>query len=78
VIIDELTREVDVGWVFFYQSKEYLETGNLSDCLVGNAPLVVSRHDGHVYVTGTASPVEQYLEGIREREAHRTSGPTRM
>lgn len=73
VIIDEQTREIDIGWVFFYDSKEYLETGDFSNRLAGNAPLVVSKRDGYLYVTGTASPVEEYLGAIREQEARRMS-----
>lgn len=73
VIIDEQTCEIDIGWVFFYESKEYLETGDFSHRLAGNAPLVVSKRDGHVYVTWTASPVEEYLAEIRDQEARRTS-----
>lgn len=71
VILDEQTCEIDIGWVFFYESKEYLETGDFSHRLAGNAPLVVSRRDGYVYVTGTAARVEEYLPNIREQEMHR-------
>ena len=39
-------EEFDVGWVLYYQSVRYLETGNTSDALAGNAPLFVARSDG--------------------------------
>ncbi|TGS04303.1 hypothetical protein EN834_08230, partial [bacterium M00.F.Ca.ET.191.01.1.1] len=45
-IIDEATQEFDVGWIFFYQSSRFLETGDVQDSLAGNAPLFVSRKDG--------------------------------
>lgn len=61
VILDEETIERSFGWVFFYQSREHLETGDLSSMLAGNAPLIVDREDGSVHVTGTAEPVELYL-----------------
>jgi len=47
--------------VFFYESKAYLETGNFSDRLAGNAPLLVDRYDGELRVTGTARPLAEYL-----------------
>lgn len=31
-------QEASFDWVFFYQSKEYMETENLSSMLAGNAP----------------------------------------
>ena len=63
-IIDDATKEIPEGWVFFYNSREYLETGDFSFCLAGNAPVVVCREDGRVLVTGTAEPLETYLERL--------------
>lgn len=62
VLLKDGTMEREFGWVFFYQSKRYLETGNFSDILAGNAPLVVTKSDGRLHETGTAHPVEHYLE----------------
>lgn len=61
VIIDSATLERSFGWVFFYQSKEYLLTGESSWQLAGNAPLIVNRHTGEVIATGTAAPTEEYI-----------------
>ena len=68
VIVDEHTIERDFGWVFFYQSREYLETQDYGCMLGGNAPIIVDRVDGSVHETGTANPVEDY---IREYERER-------
>lgn len=65
VILDEHTREEDFGWVFFYESAAYLESGEFRDRLAGNAPLVVLRDSGELHVTGTALPIESYLEKFR-------------
>lgn len=73
VIVDGLTLQIDIGWVFFYESAEYLETGEFSQRLAGNAPVVVSGFGGHLYVTGTAQPVEKYLPQIREEERLRVA-----
>lgn len=61
-LIDEETISKTYGWVFFYQSKKYLETENFSEMLVGNAPILINRINGELKVLGTAHTVEHYLE----------------
>ena len=64
-------EEHDFGWVYFYDGSRHVETGDIRDALAGNAPLIVDRLDGNLYVTGTAQPIAHYLEeyrrGIRTR-----------
>ena len=55
------TLEKPFGWVFFYNSKDYLETGNLIYMLAGNAPFIVDKKNGGIHVTGTAKPIENYI-----------------
>jgi hypothetical protein len=62
VLLDSKTIEKSFGWVFFYDSKEHAETGDFRYALAGNAPLVVTRADGAIHETGTAMPLEKYLE----------------
>jgi len=64
VIVDTETHELSWGWVFFYNSKEYLETRDIVQALAGNAPIVVT-HDGKVHETGTSKPLEEYLRDIQ-------------
>jgi hypothetical protein len=66
-IVDESTLERSWGWVFFYQSAEYLRTGNVSAALAGNAPYIVNRHTGEVIVTGTAWPTQKYIDDYESR-----------
>jgi hypothetical protein len=61
VIIDAATIEKDWGWVFFYESRRFLETGNHSSRLAGNAPIIVNARTGAAAHTGTAYPVEHYI-----------------
>jgi len=63
--ISEIT-EHDFGWVFCYSSSEYLETEEINFALAGNSPLIVDRHDGRLYTTGTAHPLEYYLDEYRK------------
>lgn len=60
-IVDALTIDSPSGWMFFYQSRRYLETQDPSDALAGNAPLIVDRFTGKVTETGTAHTAEYYL-----------------
>jgi hypothetical protein len=60
-VVDSATLEKTFGWVFFYQSRLYLETGEFTHRLVGNAPLIVNRFTGEIVPTGTAHPTEYYL-----------------
>jgi hypothetical protein len=57
--------EHDFGWLYFYDGSKHVETGDASYALVGNAPLIVDKNDGNLYVTGTTHPVEYYLELYR-------------
>jgi hypothetical protein len=69
VLLDDCTLEKTFGWVFFYDSKRHVETGNISYALVGNAPIVVTKADGRVHVTGTAMPLEFYLKQFDDAES---------
>lgn len=64
-LLSEKTEEYDVGWVFYYQSAHYLETGNFSDSLVGNAPIFVSRSDGHAFFINHHRPMAESLSAYR-------------
>src|SRR3954464_15348213 len=57
--------EHDFGWVYFYDGSMHVATGSVSDAVVGNAPLIVDRADGKLYMTGTTHPIEHYLEQFR-------------
>jgi hypothetical protein len=57
--------EHDFGWVFFFNTKEFLKTGNSSSGFAGNSPLIFDRADGAVYITITADTLEHALESYR-------------
>jgi hypothetical protein len=69
VMRDGNTLEREFGWVFFYNSKRYVETGDVIHALAGNAPIVVTRIDGRIHITGTARPLEDYLSAFTEYKA---------
>lgn len=61
VLVDEATLERPWGWVFFYTSRKWAETGDLQYALAGNAPILVERTTGRLLTLGTARPVEDYI-----------------
>lgn len=63
-------QEHDFGWVYIYNSQAFVETGDFSHSLVGNAPVIVERLDGKLYTTGTAKPVDHYLAEFRAGVRH--------
>jgi hypothetical protein len=62
MLIEESTMERDFGWVFFYDSKDHIETGDFSHAIAGNVPIVLTRSDGALHETGTSLPLDSYLE----------------
>lgn len=66
VLLVNETLERSFGWVFFYDSRSHHETGNIQDAIAGNAPIVVTKADGRIHVTGTAYPLEHYLRQYSE------------
>ncbi|SHG63571.1 YrhB domain-containing protein [Massilia sp. CF038] len=69
--------ETSATFAFFYNTKEFLATGNYIYALAGNAPLMVSKLTGEMKVAGTALPIEDYVrefEAMRGRSALGASG----
>jgi hypothetical protein len=58
-------QENDFGWVYVYNSKEFMETGDFCCSLAGNAPVIVDRSNGKLYETGTAQPIDHYVNEFR-------------
>lgn len=52
------------GWVFFYTSKRYFETGDITHAIAGNAPLFVLKENGKVFTPGTAHNINDYIESF--------------
>lgn len=65
-IVEGATLERPFGWVFFYNTRQYIKTGDVSHSLAGNAPYIVSRFTGAVVPTGTAYPIEHYISAYEE------------
>ena len=66
-ILESATLEKEWGWVFFYDSVDHIRTGDDKDAIAGNAPFIVNRNSGELVVTGTAWPIEKYIEDYETR-----------
>lgn len=61
-LLDESTIEFAYGWVFFYQSEEYIRTGDLNKLIGGNAPIIVDKLNSSVIITGTRRDSQYYID----------------
>jgi hypothetical protein len=62
-LLREKTVATDDGWVFFYNSREFIETGDPISALAGNGPIFVSKN-GEVRQLPSALPWEQAIRSI--------------
>jgi len=61
-LIENNTIERDFGWIFFYNSKRYIETDDSLYMLAGNGPIFVDKRTKELTLFGTAEPIEVYME----------------
>lgn len=60
-IISDMTEAHEFGWVFYYNSAKYIETGDFRYALGGNAPIIINKHNRELVVTGTAYETSYYV-----------------
>jgi hypothetical protein len=65
-ILSHATLDRPYGWVFFYNAKRYLETGDPLEALGGNSPILVEADSGELTLLGTAEPVEDALQRFED------------
>lgn len=71
VIDDSKTVTRDWGWVFFYNSPEYVATGDVTTSIPGCAPIFVNREDGSIAQFSTSRPFEASLAEYERQLASR-------
>jgi len=67
IILDEHTVEKDYGWVFYWTSRPWHETGDFQYAIAGNGPILISRADGALYQCGSAAPLEERIQEQEQR-----------
>ncbi len=71
-ILNDSTEEHDFGWVFYYNSAKFNESGDLQEALGGNAPLIINKISGELIETGTAQDTTYYINNyVRTGDPHR-------
>jgi len=61
VIDDSRTTEIDLGWIFFWDTAEAVASGDDHIGFDGNSPIVVT-HEGFATQGASAHPVEDYVQ----------------
>jgi Immunity protein 35 len=67
VLVTNRTIQREACYVFFYNSRRFIETGEGRYRLAGNGPIVVSRQDGSAKAYGTLETTESSVAEF-ERE----------
>lgn len=60
-VVENETIEKEFGWVFFYTTQAYLESGSPSDLVPGNGPFVVEKADGAVTMLPSSMTPDQAI-----------------
>jgi hypothetical protein len=66
IIIDELTIEKEYAWIFSYTTKRYSETNDMNYAIGGNAPLFISKSDGHISRYRTGLSLDEMIDEHEE------------
>jgi len=62
-ILTERTQEIDAGWVFFFNTADFVRTRNPASALAGNGPILVTR-EGVIHELSSAIPWEDAVRRI--------------
>ena len=63
-LLADSTLERESCFVFFYQSKQYIQSGNFRDMVVGQGPVIVCKETGRLFQTGSVHETEHYVNAF--------------
>lgn len=67
LITNDKKRELTFGWLFWWVSKKYLETGDPVWGYLGNAPVLVDKYTGTLqYVDSVNQSIDEFVEKYRK------------
>lgn len=61
-VLKSETIEFEYGWMFFYQSRKFVETGDEGALVGGNAPIIIDKFNSSLHTTGTRLGERFYIE----------------
>ena len=67
ILIEKNTIFKCYGWIFFYDSKKFLDTRIEGFRIIGNSPVLFEKESGHIEELGTALPVGDYIDQYEQR-----------
>lgn len=62
----ERSVEFDKGWFFFFTSKLFLETHNITDRPIGLGPVIIGKESGDIYPAGSGGTEEYWIDKFNE------------
>jgi hypothetical protein len=66
-VIESKTIEKPYGWAFFYNSRRFIETGDIMHSLVGGGPVVVVASTGEVHELGSSRPAFREIADLEKK-----------
>ena len=71
IVVDEpRTITKPYGWVFFYNTRRFLERREALYALGGNGPIIVEAATGKITRLGTARPVDEEVADFESRNGY--------
>lgn len=61
IVNEARTMKRPFGWVFFYNSKRFLKTGEVRYRLAGNGPVIVNKATHEILLCGSDKPVDELI-----------------
>ena len=75
-IIDKQTVEAEFGWVFFYSTRQHIQTGDRKYAVPGNGQIAVMKDSGEVSYLPSAFPASVSIKILEEQwKKRKTSHP---
>jgi len=65
-------EEVPLGWLFYWNSSDYLATKDTIHALAGNGPVYVSRATGDFEIVETVPPLRKRIQEAEQRLKRKT------
>ncbi|MAP07566.1 MAG: hypothetical protein CMM00_01640 [Rhodopirellula sp.] len=72
VIIDPYVLEDEAAWVFPYNSKRFLDTGDINFALMSNNPVLVCKRTGELHTYPGALSAEDMLQAFSAGQGRAT------
>jgi len=67
IVVDKYTIDKAFGWVFFYNSAKFVQTGISKYRLFGNGPIIVNKFSGAIEFCGSGTPPEDIIKDYEKR-----------